>query len=147
MPLYEVIVTRDATMSCPIRVDAPTPEAADDKALSLAGPYGQRLSGWALDEGNMNRVYIGAPGEATLAEGPAEPRTRFVFRRGDEVRFKGSLKALGIKPTPTQADMLADVLKVERSEFTPVDDDPGFQTVFLVGLPWMFGSDSLELVY
>lgn len=144
MPRYEVIVTKDVTMSRVVVVDAPTQEAADDKALVAAGPYGNRLTGWALDEGNMNRVYIGDPGNARLVPDKTTP---VFLHRGDDVRFRGSLKELGLTPSPEQSRRLEGVLKVERADATPVDGNPSFQTVFVEGLPWMFNNDVLELMY
>lgn len=141
MPLYDVIVTRDATMSKVVRVRADNPEQADAKALKAAGPRGENLNGWTLDEDNMNRVYVGAPGDAERLEGN-------LIHKGDLVRLRksASLKELGIQPSPDQQDILAGVMRVERADTMPLDEHPDHQAVFIDGLPWIFGGNVLERV-
>jgi hypothetical protein len=54
---YDVILTRDATESVVVRVTANSPEEAERVALRQAGKYGENLSGWELDEGNLHCPY------------------------------------------------------------------------------------------
>jgi len=56
--IYEVILTRDATESCRVKVKAVSHDEAEEKALVMAGRYGQNVKPWAPDEGNDHEVYV-----------------------------------------------------------------------------------------
>ena len=58
---YRVILTRAATESTTVEVEADTAEEANDKALEIAGRYGENLGNWELDEGNNHEVYLPDP--------------------------------------------------------------------------------------
>ena len=62
---YEVLLTRDATESCCVEVDAESPEDAEEKAMAMAGRYGEKLYNWELDEGNCHDVYVSDDPEST----------------------------------------------------------------------------------
>jgi hypothetical protein len=74
--LYEVIVTRPATESTVIRVEADSPEEANEEALRRArGSQGAAFN-WELNEDNYNdpdEVYIGDE-EGTEEVEPDEPK-------------------------------------------------------------------------
>lgn len=55
---FNVTLTRDATESVNLTIEANSPEEAKEKAQDRAGKYGSDISGWELDEGNMHEVYI-----------------------------------------------------------------------------------------
>jgi len=69
VPVFEVPLTRDATESTTIRVEADTPLEAIEKALERAGVYGENLDTWCLDEGNFHEVYIPDPDAIEVVEG------------------------------------------------------------------------------
>ena len=59
MPRYEVRLTRDASESIDVIVEAASADEANDTALSMAGVYGEELpDNWTLDDGCMNKVYL-----------------------------------------------------------------------------------------
>jgi hypothetical protein len=57
---YGVLVTRDATASITIYVEADSPEKAEALALEEVGDGLGYI--WELDEGNQGEVYIADPG-------------------------------------------------------------------------------------
>lgn len=59
--LWSVRVTRDVTESTDVIVEADTVQEANDKALVIAGRYGENLGNWELDEGNDHEVYLPDP--------------------------------------------------------------------------------------
>ena len=54
---YKVILTRDATESVLVEVEADNVTHAESVALREAGRYGEDVDGWDLDEGNFNEAY------------------------------------------------------------------------------------------
>ena len=54
---YKVILTRDATESVLVEVEADNVTHAESVALEQAGRYGEDIDGWELDEGNFNEAY------------------------------------------------------------------------------------------
>lgn len=68
MPKYRVVLTRDATESCDVIVEADNPQQANEAALEQAGSYGENFETWTLDDGNMHRVYLPDPGSTALFE-------------------------------------------------------------------------------
>lgn len=61
MPRFSVLLTRDATESTTVEVEADTPEQAEEKALQQVGRYGENNTTWTLDEGNSHEVYCPDP--------------------------------------------------------------------------------------
>ncbi len=61
---YEVLLTREVTESCHVRVKAHSLQEAETKALEKAGLYGENVSGWEIDEGNLHKVYLPDPGNS-----------------------------------------------------------------------------------
>jgi hypothetical protein len=59
---YEVVITRDLTESCHVRVKARNSHEAEKKALEKAGLFGENVEGWEIDEGNLHKVYLPDPG-------------------------------------------------------------------------------------
>jgi len=71
MPWYQVLVTREASESTTVTVEADSPEQAEELALEEA----ETVDGddWALDDGNSHEPYICDPGNcATECEAPEE---------------------------------------------------------------------------
>lgn len=58
---YRVILCREASEGVSVTVGAATAEEANDKALAVAGKYGEYLTGWTLNEGNSHEVYLPDP--------------------------------------------------------------------------------------
>ena len=58
MATYNVLLTRDATESVNVVVEAETPGEAIEKALKTSGRYGENLNDWAVDEGNHHEVHV-----------------------------------------------------------------------------------------
>lgn len=58
MPKFRVLVTRDATESCHIEVEAESAREAEGLALEVAGELGK----WELDDCNYHSPYIADPG-------------------------------------------------------------------------------------
>lgn len=63
---FSVRVTRNATESVDIEVIAASAEAANIKALEMAGSFGQNLTGWETDDNSSTEVYI--PDEDATSE-------------------------------------------------------------------------------
>jgi hypothetical protein len=61
MTQFIVRLTRAATESTDLVVEADTPSQANEKALEFAGRYGENLSSWEADEGNQHEVYLPDP--------------------------------------------------------------------------------------
>jgi hypothetical protein len=61
---YDVLLTREATESCSVRVKARSPREAEKKALKKAGTYGEKVAGWEPDEGNFHAVCLPDPGNS-----------------------------------------------------------------------------------
>lgn len=59
--LWSVRLTRDVTESTDVVVEADTAEEANEKALEIAGRYGENLGNWETDEGNQAEVYLPDP--------------------------------------------------------------------------------------
>lgn len=59
--MYRVILCREASEGVSVTVGAATAEEANDKALAVAGKYGEYLTGWTLNEGNSHEVYLPDP--------------------------------------------------------------------------------------
>ena len=57
MPRYEVVLTRDATESVVVEVEADSVSHAEAVALDRSGKHGDGIGGWELDEGNQHFVY------------------------------------------------------------------------------------------
>lgn len=57
---YGVLVTRDATASTEVFVEADSPEQAEELALREA--IKGNVSSWELDEGALGEIYICDPG-------------------------------------------------------------------------------------
>lgn len=57
---YRVILSREASESVMVTVDAETPEQANGMALAMAGSCGENISGWNLDD-NQHQVYLPDP--------------------------------------------------------------------------------------
>lgn len=72
MPRYSVLLTRDATESCWVTVDAENPAQADDRALEVAGRYGENVDGWEMDD-NQHEVYLPSPNSAEVLTKIVEP--------------------------------------------------------------------------
>ena len=66
---FKVRLTRNVTESCDVIVDANNLAQAQGKALDKAGQYGEKVTGWALDEGNLNEVYVADPFDIELVKG------------------------------------------------------------------------------
>jgi hypothetical protein len=62
---YDVLLTREATESCAVRVKARSPREAEKKAMEKAGAYGENVDGWETDEGNLHKVYLPDPGNSS----------------------------------------------------------------------------------
>lgn len=58
---WKVMLTREASESTEVEVDADTQEQANEKALEVAGKHGENLDTWELDEGNLHEVYLPDP--------------------------------------------------------------------------------------
>lgn len=65
LKLYDVVLTRDATESCRVLVKARNPREAEKQALEKVGLYGENVSGWETDEGNLHKVYLPYPGNSS----------------------------------------------------------------------------------
>lgn len=59
MPIYNVLVTREASEHANVRVEADSPEGAEEKALEVT--RNEDLT-WEVDEGNYHKPYIADPG-------------------------------------------------------------------------------------
>lgn len=57
MKTYDVILTRDATESVTVRVEAENESEAEEKGREKDGMGGWNITGWELDEGNCHDVY------------------------------------------------------------------------------------------
>jgi len=55
---FTVRLTRDATESLDLVVEAETAEQAEEMAVKLSGRYGELVGGWELDEGNQHEVCV-----------------------------------------------------------------------------------------
>jgi ABC-type phosphate transport system substrate-binding protein len=75
MPKYEVQLTRDATESVTVIVEAPDPETANERAEELAGTYGENLDNWELDDGSNHEVYFPDAESTEEVTDPALPLT------------------------------------------------------------------------
>ena len=59
MKTYFVQLTRLATESCGLAIDAESREEAEKIALEMVGPFGEKEpQRWELDEGNLHRVEV-----------------------------------------------------------------------------------------
>jgi len=72
---YEVILTRDVTESCRVKVKAASHDEAEERALAIAGRYGQCAGLWEKDEGNDHEVYMTYAG--LVAQGDGSPIPTF----------------------------------------------------------------------
>jgi hypothetical protein len=61
---FDVLLTRETTESCSVRVKARSLQEAGKKALKKAGTYGENVDGWETDEGNLHKVYLPDPGNS-----------------------------------------------------------------------------------
>lgn len=75
MPKWEVLLTRDATESRTVIVEAPDRQTANDRAEELAGPYGENLDDWELDDGNSHKIYFSDADSTEEVEDPDTPLT------------------------------------------------------------------------
>lgn len=62
MPVYDVVVTADATISVTVQVEAKNKHEAEDIACSQARDSQFGLA-WELDENYLYEVYCGSPGD------------------------------------------------------------------------------------
>lgn len=63
MAWFDVLVTRDATESCEVRVASRTSVAAEEEAVDKARHEGNDLP-WECNEGNPHEYYVGDPGNS-----------------------------------------------------------------------------------
>lgn len=69
------------------------------------------------------------------------------LKAGDKVKLKVSLQSLGISPASSkELEILAGIMTVEEAEFVPVDDHPGFQSIRIEGLPYMFYTGTVKKI-
>jgi len=68
MPKYSVLLARDASESTRVVVEAASQQEANAGALELAGRWGEKLTTWELDEGNLHDVYVADPDETHAVE-------------------------------------------------------------------------------
>ena len=71
MPWYNVLVTRDATESTTITLEAESAEAANEQALQKAND--SLVDDWSLDDGNWHKPYLPDPDSTEETEPPAPP--------------------------------------------------------------------------
>ena len=66
---YQVILTREASESTTVTVEADSKEAANEKALEMA----DQVPDWSLDDGNYHRPYLPDPNSTEEVEDEDAP--------------------------------------------------------------------------
>lgn len=98
MPKYKVRLAREATESTEVVVEAANPDEAEDLAFEQAGAYGENLKHWAIDDGNMNKIYV--PSSSDIEEtdqplGEVQPDRTYQLISREQAEL---LKAAGVPP-------------------------------------------------
>ncbi len=57
--IYEVILTRDSTESCRVKVVAASHDEASELAIAKAGRYGQDVNPWERNDNNDAECWAG----------------------------------------------------------------------------------------